>query len=241
MLLDCRAAAVPQDTQIQTPCLVPHPRQPGQEAGGTGRGQCVHQDVFQTQYPAAVQEPHPNGGLGISVGGEGGGGGAPVAGVGFGIVKARGWRRVTPAQRSPPHPPPSCCGPANLGSLRSPPQVSSRQFAPFEAFPVAQRVTYRFYVGRLAVFDEDYVSGSGQGSGGGTMPIPTGAPPGLRWCQSVLLPRTSWPPRLIPSRIFDPVAARSPGVAGIRTATLPPGRGSEQGPHSQVPRAGAAA
>lgn len=55
------------------PCLVPHPRQPGQEAGGTGRGQCVHQDVFQTQYPAAVQEPHPNGGLGISVGGEGGG------------------------------------------------------------------------------------------------------------------------------------------------------------------------
>jgi hypothetical protein len=37
-------------------------------------------------------------------------------------------------------------------------QVSSRQFAAFDAFPAAQRVTYKFYVGRLAVFDEHYVS-----------------------------------------------------------------------------------
>ena len=36
--------------------------------------------------------------------------------------------------------------------------VDSRQFAAFDAFPAAQRVTYRFYVGRLAVFDENYVS-----------------------------------------------------------------------------------
>ncbi|KDD74904.1 hypothetical protein H632_c998p0 [Helicosporidium sp. ATCC 50920] len=34
--------------------------------------------------------------------------------------------------------------------------VESRQFLPFEQFPAAQRVTYKFYVGRLAVFDEDY-------------------------------------------------------------------------------------
>ena len=35
--------------------------------------------------------------------------------------------------------------------------VDSRQFAPFDAFPMSQRVTYKFYVGRLAVFDEKYV------------------------------------------------------------------------------------
>lgn len=35
--------------------------------------------------------------------------------------------------------------------------VESRQFAAFDAFPAAQRVTYKFYVGRLAVFDENYV------------------------------------------------------------------------------------
>lgn len=35
--------------------------------------------------------------------------------------------------------------------------VDSRQFAAFDAFPAAQRVTYKFYVGRLAVFDENYV------------------------------------------------------------------------------------
>ncbi|KAL6772454.1 hypothetical protein ACKKBG_A30295 [Auxenochlorella protothecoides x Auxenochlorella symbiontica] len=34
--------------------------------------------------------------------------------------------------------------------------VVSRQFAPFELFPVSQRVTYKFYVGRLAVFDENF-------------------------------------------------------------------------------------
>lgn len=36
--------------------------------------------------------------------------------------------------------------------------VDSRQFAPFELFPAAQRVTYKFYIGRLAVFDENFVS-----------------------------------------------------------------------------------
>ena len=36
--------------------------------------------------------------------------------------------------------------------------VDSPQFVDFEKFPLAQQVTYRFYVGRLAVFDEDYVS-----------------------------------------------------------------------------------
>lgn len=34
--------------------------------------------------------------------------------------------------------------------------VDSRQFAEFDSFPAAQRVTYKFYVGRLAVFDEHY-------------------------------------------------------------------------------------
>ncbi|GAB4813904.1 hypothetical protein N2152v2_000950 [Parachlorella kessleri] len=34
--------------------------------------------------------------------------------------------------------------------------VDSKQFAPFDSFPAAQRVTYKFYVGRLAVFDEHY-------------------------------------------------------------------------------------
>ncbi|PRW20744.1 PCI domain-containing 2 [Chlorella sorokiniana] len=34
--------------------------------------------------------------------------------------------------------------------------VDSRQFADFDAFPASQRVTYKFYVGRLAVFDENY-------------------------------------------------------------------------------------
>ena len=35
--------------------------------------------------------------------------------------------------------------------------VQSRQFLPFEAFPASQRVTYKFYTGRLAIFDEAYV------------------------------------------------------------------------------------
>lgn len=35
------------------------------------------------------------------------------------------------------------------------------QFADFDAFPASQRVTYKFYVGRLAVFDENYVSRRG--------------------------------------------------------------------------------
>ncbi len=35
--------------------------------------------------------------------------------------------------------------------------VQSRQFLPFEAFPASQRVTYKYYTGRLAIFDEAYV------------------------------------------------------------------------------------
>ena len=35
--------------------------------------------------------------------------------------------------------------------------VHSRQFAPFDAFPASQRVTYKYYTGRLAIFDEQYV------------------------------------------------------------------------------------
>ncbi|KAL4854104.1 Enhanced ethylene response protein 5 [Chlorella vulgaris] len=34
--------------------------------------------------------------------------------------------------------------------------VESRQFAAFDSFPMSQRVTYQFYSGRLAVFDENY-------------------------------------------------------------------------------------
>lgn len=34
--------------------------------------------------------------------------------------------------------------------------VESRQFADFDMFPASQKVTYKFYKGRLAVFDEDY-------------------------------------------------------------------------------------
>lgn len=37
--------------------------------------------------------------------------------------------------------------------------VESKQFAAFEEFPASQRVTYKFYMGRLAVFDEHYVCG----------------------------------------------------------------------------------
>lgn len=35
--------------------------------------------------------------------------------------------------------------------------VNSRQFLPFEEFPASQRVTYKYYTGRLAIFDENYV------------------------------------------------------------------------------------
>jgi hypothetical protein len=35
--------------------------------------------------------------------------------------------------------------------------VNSRQFLPFDAFPASQRVTYKYYTGRLAIFDENYV------------------------------------------------------------------------------------
>lgn len=34
--------------------------------------------------------------------------------------------------------------------------VDSKQFAAFELFPASQRVTYMFYKGRLAIFDENY-------------------------------------------------------------------------------------
>ena len=36
--------------------------------------------------------------------------------------------------------------------------VNSKQFLEFEAFPASQRVTYRYYTGRLNIFDERYVS-----------------------------------------------------------------------------------
>ena len=35
--------------------------------------------------------------------------------------------------------------------------VQSKQFLPFDSFPAAQRVTYKYYTGRLAIFDEAYV------------------------------------------------------------------------------------
>ena len=57
--------------------------------------------------------------------------------------------------------------------------VDSRQFAAFDAFPAAQRVTYKFYVGRLAVFDENYVrggSGRARGGGGGAAQLCAAAP-----------------------------------------------------------------
>lgn len=36
--------------------------------------------------------------------------------------------------------------------------VNSRQFLPFDSFPASQRVTFKYYTGRLAIFDENYVS-----------------------------------------------------------------------------------
>jgi hypothetical protein len=35
--------------------------------------------------------------------------------------------------------------------------VNSKQFLPFDSFPASQRVTYKYYTGRLAIFDENYV------------------------------------------------------------------------------------
>ena len=36
--------------------------------------------------------------------------------------------------------------------------VNSKQFLEFDMFPASQRVTYRYYTGRLNIFDERYVS-----------------------------------------------------------------------------------
>jgi hypothetical protein len=36
--------------------------------------------------------------------------------------------------------------------------VNSGVFPELEAFPASQRVTYRYYMGRLNIFDEQYVS-----------------------------------------------------------------------------------
>lgn len=36
--------------------------------------------------------------------------------------------------------------------------VDSRQFPPFQAFPASQRVTYNFFLGRIQIYDENYVS-----------------------------------------------------------------------------------
>jgi len=35
--------------------------------------------------------------------------------------------------------------------------VDSRGFLPLDRFPPAAQVTYNYYIGRLAIFDEDYV------------------------------------------------------------------------------------
>ena len=35
--------------------------------------------------------------------------------------------------------------------------VDSKGFLPLERFPAAHQVTYNYYIGRLAIFDEDYV------------------------------------------------------------------------------------
>lgn len=68
--------------------------------------------------------------------------------------------------------------PVPTDSTQSHMQVVSRQFAPFELFPVSQRVTYKFYVGRLAVFDENFVSGPGKwiGVGNRWRPLPQPEP-----------------------------------------------------------------
>ena len=36
--------------------------------------------------------------------------------------------------------------------------VNSKQFLEFDMFPASQRVTYRYFTGRLNIFDEKYVS-----------------------------------------------------------------------------------
>lgn len=36
--------------------------------------------------------------------------------------------------------------------------VASKQFLEFQVFPASQRVTYKYYTGRLNIFDEKYVS-----------------------------------------------------------------------------------
>ena len=36
--------------------------------------------------------------------------------------------------------------------------VNKQQFLRLDEFPQAQRVTYKYYTGRLAIFDENYVS-----------------------------------------------------------------------------------
>ena len=38
--------------------------------------------------------------------------------------------------------------------------VDSRQFPPFQEFPASQRVTYKFFLGRIQIYDENYVSPS---------------------------------------------------------------------------------
>lgn len=35
--------------------------------------------------------------------------------------------------------------------------VEGNGFLPFRTFPPAARVTYKYYMGRLAIFDEEYV------------------------------------------------------------------------------------
>jgi hypothetical protein len=128
--------------------------------------------------------------------------------------------------------------------------VDSRQFAAFDAFPAAQRVTYRFYVGRLAVFDENYVSLSwfGQMRSGvvgkqGPAWLPSAAAAAALAVSAAGHAGTLTPGPCsaclpaCPSMVPGP-AARGAGELGVRTAALPQGGAAQQGPSPQVPCAG---
>lgn len=91
--------------------------------------------------------------------------------------------------------------------------VESRQFAPFESFPAAQRVTYKFYLGRLAVFDDNFVS------------------PIFYVCPSIIVFR------LFPGisrTIVLYAAGGGRGKLDVRIASLPQGSPSQQGTHSEI-------
>ena len=127
----------------------------------------------------------------------------------------RRWAYAARHNTVPPPPPPRPCS-KNL--TRS---VGSPQFAAFSAFPASQRVTYKFYLGRLAVLDENFVSAGGRQHRNGRHP-------------SLIAPHSQRPPR-----VRCP-AARSPGQPVVRAATLPPRLAPQHAPRAQLPRAGGA-